>query len=101
VAVDGLIVPSPSEVIKTMFAPPPNVFPLTSTGASPQVLPVVLLNATFGLFLHLPHDSIEISSRRRTHAYLAIFLEIAINLFRNGKTIFITFLRIGGSTIHK
>ena len=53
---DGLTVPAPFSVIVTFVALPPNVLPLTVTGAVPQVLPLILLNVRDGPFAH-PQDT--------------------------------------------
>jgi multidrug efflux pump subunit AcrA (membrane-fusion protein) len=48
--------PAPFSVIVTLEALPPKVFPLTVIAVVPQVLPLVLLNATAGGFAQ-PHDT--------------------------------------------
>ena len=52
----GFKVPAPFEVIVTLVAVPPKVFPVTVTGFVPQVLPVMLLRVTVGGLMH-PHDT--------------------------------------------
>ena len=48
--------PDPFVVIVTFVVLPPNVLPLTVTGAVPQVLPLILLSVRDGPFTH-PHDT--------------------------------------------
>jgi hypothetical protein len=48
--------PDPFVVIVTFVALPPNVLPLTVTGAVPQVLPLILLSVRDGPFTH-PQDT--------------------------------------------
>lgn len=52
----GLTDPEPFSVIVTLVAPPLKVLLLTVSGVIPQVLPLVLLNATAGGFAH-PHET--------------------------------------------
>lgn len=52
----GLIVPNPLSVIVTVVVLPPNVLPVTVTGAVPHVLPLFLVNVTVGELVH-PHET--------------------------------------------
>jgi len=53
---DGFTVPAPSEVIVTLVAEPPKLFPVTVTAVVPQVLPLALLKVRVGPLIH-PHDT--------------------------------------------
>jgi hypothetical protein len=55
---EGFTVPVPSEVIITLVAEPPKVFPVTVTADKPQVLPVMLPSVTTGGLIH-PHETVK------------------------------------------
>ena len=52
----GLTDPAPFSVIVTLVALPPNVLPLTVTGVTPHVEPLIPPKVTLGGFAH-PHDT--------------------------------------------
>lgn len=54
----GVTKPAPLVVIVTVVALT-NVFPLTVTGSTPQVFPLVLVSVRAGPFTH-PHDTLNI-----------------------------------------
>jgi hypothetical protein len=53
---EGFKEPVPFEVIVTLVAVPPKLFPVTVTAVVPQVLPLLLLRVTVGGVIH-PHDT--------------------------------------------
>ena len=54
----GFRVPAPFEVIVTLVAEPPKVFPVTVTAVVPQTLPLLLLKVRAGGFMH-PQDTVK------------------------------------------
>lgn len=55
IADDGFTEPEPFEVIVTLVAVPPKLFPVIVTAVVPQVLLLLLLKVIVGGLIH-PHD---------------------------------------------
>ena len=53
---DGFTLPAPFELIVTLVAVPPKLFPVTVTAVVPQVLPLLLLMIRVGGLIQ-PHDT--------------------------------------------